>query len=116
MSEEDKILKLQDEFYKNTSPDELKKIVEEINKTVLKTEGVTFEGYLKSLQYYPSITIVSCDDWQVLYVNGQKERENHSLSIADLAEYIDIKRVNIDLTDEEKDKFTFPDKEEDLGK
>ncbi len=117
MSEEDKILALHDEFYKNTPPEELQKMVDEINKTVLKTEGITFEGYLRSLsQHIPTLTIVTCDDWQVLYVDGVKKRENHTLTIADLAEYIDIKRINIELSDEEKDSFKFPDNEEDISR
>lgn len=115
-NEEEKVLNQMDEFYKNISVDQHQKIIDEINKSVVKTEGITFEDYLKSLQPSPSFTIVSCDDWQVLYVNGIKRRENHSLSTSDLAEYIDIKKINIELTDEEKDKFTFPEHEEDLIK
>jgi hypothetical protein len=115
MSEEDKILKKMDKFYKKTPTNELKKINDEINKTI-SSEGVTFEDYLKSLQPCPSVTILKCDDWHVLYINGMKVREKHSLDISDLAEYINIKQISLELSDKEKDKFSdFPNREEDIS-
>lgn len=38
--------------------------------------------------YEPRVTVVSIDDWQILYVNGKKRMEQHSLDLRDIAEAV----------------------------
>jgi hypothetical protein len=67
-----------------------------------------------------AVTIASseCGDWEVLYVNGEKRSEGHSLRLDDVLDVLGIKVTQREISDLwlEKNGCFFPKLESDLPK
>lgn len=55
------------------------------------------------------VTVVQCDDWIALFVDGKKAIEGHSLDEADIFNAIGIKMRSIWLEDEWVEEHGFPE-------
>jgi hypothetical protein len=61
------------------------------------------------------VNIVSVDDWEVLYIDGKKVDEGHSLRVEDVLKHIGIEFKSEFLEpDEEEGEWYFADKLEDV--